>query len=144
STGGYVPFGRQLEVFRELIAKLHLGRPILVGHSYGGSLSLAFAERYPSLVRGLVLVDAAATCSRDSAFARAQARLIGVMEAPVIAQLADATFSQLLRKVSAEQADEEAFDPAPVAAAHRHRVLAINMKRGNLETWSHEVLAANG
>src|ERR1700729_971299 len=61
STGGYVPFDRQLEVIHELLAKLHVSRPILVGHSYGGTISLGFAERYPSTVRGLGRVDAAAT-----------------------------------------------------------------------------------
>jgi len=55
STGGYVPFDRQLETIHELLAKLHIVRPILVGHSYGGTIALGFAERYPSEVRGLVL-----------------------------------------------------------------------------------------
>jgi pimeloyl-ACP methyl ester carboxylesterase len=36
SSGGYVPFDRQLEAIRGLLAKLHVRRPILVGHSYGG------------------------------------------------------------------------------------------------------------
>jgi pimeloyl-ACP methyl ester carboxylesterase len=144
SSGGYFPFPRQLQAVQELIDRLHLGRPILVGHSYGGAISLAFAERHPGEVRGLVLVDAAATCTRNSAFARDQARLVKVIELPVLSQIADVTFSQLLRKVSAEQGDSEAFDPAPVAPAHIHRILAINMKHGDLEAWAGETLAANG
>lgn len=144
STGGYFPFARQLRAIQELIERLRLGRPILVGHSYGGAISLGFAERHPGEARGLVLVDAAATCTRISAYAAAQARLVQAMELPVISQIADVTFSQLLRKVSAEAGDAEAFDPAPVAAAHIHRVLAINMKRGNLEAWAGEILGADG
>jgi pimeloyl-ACP methyl ester carboxylesterase len=144
SSGGYFPFPRQLQAVQEVIEKLHLGRPILVGHSYGGSISLAFAERHPDEVGGLVLVDAAATCSRNSVYERDQARLVRAIELPVIAQIADATFSQLLRKVSAEAGDSEAFNPAPVAPAHRQRVLAINMKHGNLEAWAGETLEANG
>lgn len=144
STGGYFTFPRQLQAIQEVIDKLHLGRAILVGHSYGGAISLGFAERHPGEVRGLVLVDAAATCTRNSAFARDQARLVEAVELPVLSQIADVTFSQLLRKVSAERGDSEAFDPAPVAPAHMHRVLAINMKHGNLEAWAGETLAANG
>lgn len=144
STGGYFPFARQLQAVQEVIQRLHLGRPILVGHSYGGSISLAFAEDHPSEVRGLVLVDAAATCSRNTALERDQARAVQVIEAPVVTQIADVTFSQLLRKVSAEQGDSEAFDPVPVDPAHRHRILAINMKHGNLEAWAGETLHANG
>jgi alpha-beta hydrolase superfamily lysophospholipase len=56
-----------------LIIRLHLGRPILVGHSYGGTISVAFAERHPDEVHGLVLVDAAATCTRNSTLDRDQA-----------------------------------------------------------------------
>jgi pimeloyl-ACP methyl ester carboxylesterase len=144
SSGGYFPFSRQLQAVQEVIERLHLGHPILVGHSYGGAISLAFAERHPSEVDGLVLLDAAATCTRNSAYERDQARLVRAIELPVISQIADVTFSQLLRKVSAEAGDSEAFDPAPVAPAHRHRVLAINMKHGNLEAWAGETLEANG
>ncbi len=144
SSGGYFPFSRQLQAVQEVIQRLHLGRPILVGHSYGGSISLGFAEAHPSEVRGLVLVDAAAACSRNTALERDQARVVRAIEAPVITQIADATFSQLLRKVSAEQGDSEAFDPVAVDPKHLQRILAINMKHGNLEAWAGETLHANG
>lgn len=145
STGGYFPFDRQLQAVHEVIERLHLGRPILVGHSYGGSISLAYAELHPAEVRGLVLVDAAAgNCSRhDDAFTRAQARFIQFMELPVIAPLADVTFSQLVRTVSSQPEETEAFSPAPVNQRHHHRVLAINLKHGNLEAYAGEILAAN-
>jgi pimeloyl-ACP methyl ester carboxylesterase len=145
STGGYFPESRQLQAVQEVIDRLHLGRPILVGHSYGGTLSLAFAERHPGEVRGLVLVDAAAsTCAHHSEVGAAEVHLLQAMELPVISQIANATFSQLLLKLSAEQVDSEAFAPGPVAPAHLHRALAINMKRGNLEAWAGESLVADG
>jgi pimeloyl-ACP methyl ester carboxylesterase len=144
SSGEYVPFDRQLQAIHELLATLHVARPILVGHSYGGTISLGFAERYPSEVRGLVLVDAAAAGTHPGAFQRLQAHAIKIMQLPVIRQIADVTFSQLLRKVSAEQADSAAFHPQPVAAAHERRVLAINMTHGNLEALAGEYLAAGG
>jgi pimeloyl-ACP methyl ester carboxylesterase len=144
STGGYFPISRQLQAIQEVIARLRLGHPILVGHSYGGVISLGFAERHPGEVRGLVLVDAAASCTGISAFAEGQARLVKIMELPVISQIADVTFSQLVRKVSAEAVDGEAFSPAPVDSVQLHRALAINMKRGNLEAWAGEILAADG
>jgi pimeloyl-ACP methyl ester carboxylesterase len=145
STGGYFSFDRQLQAVQEVIGKLHLGRPVLVGHSYGGTISLAYAEHHPGAVRGLVLVDAAAgDCSRhDNAFTRAQARFIQAIELPGIAQIADVTFSQLVRTASAKPAESEAFSPAPVNPKHRHRVLAINLKHGNLEAYAGEVLHAN-
>ena len=127
-----------------MIERLHLGRPVLVGHSYGGAISLAFAKRHPGEVHGLVLVDAAATCTRNTAYQRDQARMVQVLELPVVRQIANATFSQLLLKVSAEQGDSTAFHPVAVDSAHLHRVLAINMKPGNLKAFAGETLAANG
>ena len=144
SSGGYVPFDRQLEVIHELLAKLHIVRPILVGHSYGGTISLGFAERYPSKVRGLVLVDAAAADQKIESFTEAQAHVVRFLQLPVIRQVANATFGQLLTTVSVNTAESEAFHPQPVVEAHRNRVLAINMTQGNLEAWAGEILAANG
>jgi pimeloyl-ACP methyl ester carboxylesterase len=144
STGGYVPFDRQLEVIHELLAKLRVSRPILVGHSYGGTISLGLAERYPSDVRGLVLVDAAATGQKIEAFTDVQAHFVKFLQLPVIRQVANATFGQLLITVSVNQEDAEAFHPLPVVAAHRRRVLEINMTHGNLEAWSGEILASTG
>ncbi|HEX3692725.1 MAG TPA: alpha/beta hydrolase [Solirubrobacteraceae bacterium] len=144
SSGDYVPFERQLSTIHKLLAQLHVTRPILVGHSYGGTVSLGYAERYPGQVRGLVLVDAAAAGTKPNALHGLQAHAIQILQLPVIRQLSDATFSQLLLTVSAKMGDSEAFDPEPVATAHEHRVLAINMTHGNLEALAGEYLAAGG
>jgi pimeloyl-ACP methyl ester carboxylesterase len=40
-----------------VIDALGLGRPILIGHSFGGSVSLAFAAAHPERVRALVMLD---------------------------------------------------------------------------------------
>jgi len=144
STGGYVPFDRQLEALDALLGKLHVVRPVLVGHSYGGTISLGFAERYPSEVRGLVLVDAAAAGTHPGAFEKLQAHAIKFLQLPVIKQIADVTFSQLMRKVSAEMGDSAAFHPQPVVTAHERRILAISMTPGNLKALAGEYLAAGG
>jgi len=144
SSGGYVPFNRQLETIDALLHKLHIVRPILVGHSYGGTIALGFAERYPSEVRGLVLVDAAAAGQHVDGFADVQAHFVKFLQLPAVRQIANATFGQLLITMSVNQAEAEAFHPLPVVAAHRRRVLEINMTHGNLEAWSGEILASTG
>lgn len=144
STGGYVPFERQLSAIHELLAELHVTKPIFVGHSYGGTISLGYAERYPGDVRGLVLVDAAAAGKHPSGLQRLQAHTIQFLQLPVIRQIADATFAQLVLTASAEAGDSEAFHPESVTAAHEQRVLAINMTHGNLEALAGEYLAAGG
>jgi pimeloyl-ACP methyl ester carboxylesterase len=142
SSGGYVPFEAQLSTIHQLLAQLHVTRPILVGHSYGGTISLGYAERYPGEVHGLVLVDAAAAGQHPPTLAGIEAHAIKFLQLPVIRQVADATFSQLVRTVSAEMGDSEAFAPEPVAAAHEQRLLAVNMTTGNLEALAGEYLAA--
>lgn len=144
SGDGYLKFDRQIEVLEALLRRLGVTRPILVGHSYGGTLALAFAERHPSEVRGLVLVDAAAAGTRAGSFEQTQAHVVKFLQLPVIHQIANATFGQLLDTVSVDMTDGKAFHPQPVASAHRHRVLAINMTKGNLEAYGGEELAANG
>lgn len=39
-------------------------RPIIVGHSMGGVVTLAFAHRYPELARGVVIIDTAVVSTR--------------------------------------------------------------------------------
>ncbi|QTI69851.1 alpha/beta hydrolase [Gordonia polyisoprenivorans] len=46
-----------LEWLETTMTSLHAARPILVGHSYGAMVALAFALRHPEQVSGLVLLD---------------------------------------------------------------------------------------
>lgn len=144
SDGGYHPLAQQLTTIDRLLARLRVHAPvILVGHSYGGTLALAYAERRPANVAGLVLVDAAAAGQRSSAFERAQSHLVQFLSWPVVQPLADATFSQLLRTASAKQGDARAFDPNPVDPAHEHRLLALNMHHDDLDAYAGEQLHAD-
>lgn len=143
SSGGYRPLAEQLTTIRQLIESLGSRRVVLVGHSYGGTLALAYAEQRPQDVRGLVLVDAAAGGSRSSAFERAQSRLVQVLSWPVVQPIADVTFSQLLRTASAKTGDARAFDPGDVDQAHEDRLLALNMRHEDLDAYADEQLAAD-
>jgi pimeloyl-ACP methyl ester carboxylesterase len=143
SSGGYHPLAEQLSALQQLFEALGIRRPVLVGHSYGGTLSLAYAERSPQDVRGLVLVDAAAGGEHSAAFQRAQSRFVQMLSWPVVQPIADVTFSQLVRTASAKQADSAAFDPDEVDPAHEHRVLALNMQHDDLDAFAGEQLHAD-
>jgi pimeloyl-ACP methyl ester carboxylesterase len=144
STGGYHPMDGQTSTLKALLDRLGVRRPVLAGHSFGGTVALAFAERYPGDVRGLVLVDAAAAGEHVGLLDRMRARLLQGLSWPVVQPLADLAFSQALRKASAEQGDRQAFDPNPVDPAHENRLLAINMRHDDLDAYAGEVLAGNG
>ncbi|MBX3565470.1 MAG: alpha/beta hydrolase [Sphingomonas sp.] len=55
-TGGRLDIAAQAEAIAALIGKLGLTRPLLVGHSMGGAVSLAIALAHPDKVRGLALI----------------------------------------------------------------------------------------
>ena len=54
--GASAALSAQADMLAELIERLQLGRPIVVGHSMGGALGLALAQRHPERASGLVLL----------------------------------------------------------------------------------------
>lgn len=63
-------------VVGELLAALEVERATLVGHSWGGGVSLALAARQPARVAGLVLVASIGTCSSVDAADKLLARRV--------------------------------------------------------------------
>jgi len=56
AAGSSAALGAQAEVLAALIDALKLGRPVVVGHSLGGAVALALAQRHPERVAGLALI----------------------------------------------------------------------------------------
>ena len=56
SPGASATLGAKADVLASLIDTLQLGRPVVVGHSLGGAVALALAQRHPGRVAGLALV----------------------------------------------------------------------------------------
>lgn len=142
SDGGYHPLDEQLATIEALLDARGIDRAILVGHSYGGALALAFAARHPERVERLVLAAAAAAGQESSTAEALQARLVQTLSLPVVQPLADATFSQAMRTVSAKQGAKEAFDPDPVDPAYEDRLLRVTMQHDDLDALAGEQLAA--
>jgi pimeloyl-ACP methyl ester carboxylesterase len=57
---------------RSELEQAGVGRAVLVGHSMGGYVALAFAEKYPGLVAGLGLLHSSALPDTDEDLARRQ------------------------------------------------------------------------
>jgi pimeloyl-ACP methyl ester carboxylesterase len=56
SPGASAALSAQADVLAALIDERGLGRPLVVGHSLGGAVALALAQRHPERVAGLLLV----------------------------------------------------------------------------------------
>jgi pimeloyl-ACP methyl ester carboxylesterase len=53
------------EAVHAVLSSLRLRRVILIGHSMGGYVSLAFAEKYPNMIKGLCLMNSTAQADSD-------------------------------------------------------------------------------
>ena len=118
--------------------------PVLVGHSYGGTIALAYAERRPAgRARARAGRRGGRRAQHSDAFEHAQSHLMQVLSWPVVQPLADATFSRLLRTTRRRRATAKAFDPDDVDAAHEQRLLALNMRHEDLDAYAGEQLHAD-
>ena len=73
--------GQNVDIAFALIYKLKLNNPIVVGHSYGGTMVVAMAERNPANVKALVAVSPA-TIARgkpDTIFYILETPVVGVL-----------------------------------------------------------------
>jgi pimeloyl-ACP methyl ester carboxylesterase len=55
-SGKRPPISRQADMIAEALAKLGIEKPLVVGHSMGGAVSLALAIRHPEAAGGLALI----------------------------------------------------------------------------------------
>src|SRR5207245_2776748 len=69
---GATSMGQMADDVHALLKQLNTGPVVLIGHSMGGYVALAFARKYTELLRGLVLVGTKA--GADSAEAAAGRR----------------------------------------------------------------------
>src|SRR5690349_23150321 len=57
---GIVTVEVQAELLHQTLSHLNISKPLLVGHSWGAALALAYTLKYPNEVSGLVLLAPAA------------------------------------------------------------------------------------
>lgn len=55
----------QADVAHEVLSELRIRKAIFIGHSMGGYVALAFAELYPEMVKGIVLLNSTSRADSD-------------------------------------------------------------------------------
>ncbi|HEY0114053.1 MAG TPA: alpha/beta hydrolase [Allosphingosinicella sp.] len=102
----------QAETIAGLLERLHVERPLLVGHSLGGALSLTVALDYPDRVGALALI---APLSQDQAVQDVPPVFKGlVIRSPAVRRVVSWTVATPLGMMKAEAALKEIFAPEPV------------------------------
>lgn len=140
STGDAGEIYGQAKLVAEFARKLKLREPTIVGHSYGGAVALAMADRNRHAVGRLVLVAAAAGGTRPGFTDRASARIIQVTHLPVIEQALDVFASNLVLRGTASPQVSTAFAPDDVVPAYKTQLLTYNLKDDDLDAYQREIL----
>src|SRR3954468_7733136 len=143
SKGGGLPYQEQIDVVHALLTALKLAPAVLVGHSFGGTLALGLARRYPQDVASLILVAPAAGGLRSQTTDVLQARFIRFSQWPVVRTIVDATVGDVAKRISATSGAENAFAPEPVDPAFEQRLLSVSMAPGNLAAMASDELEFN-
>lgn len=100
----------QARLVRDVARALGLDRPVIVGFSFGGAVSLAYAQRHPDELRALVLLAAVADPVEGHRVGAAQAALAWPIVGPAMAWLV----APHVAPGAIEGGFGEAFAPRPV------------------------------
>lgn len=140
SSGEYIDFNDQVTAIHALTEKLNLKRPVIAGHSYGGALAIAYAQKYPQDTKAIVPVDPGVEPDGINTFDLVQAQFTKVMQLPVVEPLSNAIFSQAMLTAAADPQVKKAFDPDPTNADYTEQLKAVNLKSSDLKTFADETL----
>jgi pimeloyl-ACP methyl ester carboxylesterase len=109
----------QAQILHDALQELNVEQPILVGHSWGGALALAYALEFQDDVAGLVLLAPAAYESDDGV-----SFLTKLPALPVIGDLINFLFTPLLGASVVREDLQKAFSPDPVPKHYLRHVLS--------------------
>jgi pimeloyl-ACP methyl ester carboxylesterase len=143
SEGGWVDYQEQIDVVYRMLRKLGVRRAVFAGHSFGGTITIGMAREHPEIVSKMVLVAPGGGERRIPVIAELQAYAVKALSVPVVEQISDIVFSNVMRRVSANLGAEQAFAPDPVNEIYKQRLLAVTMTDGNLQALADDRLDFN-
>jgi pimeloyl-ACP methyl ester carboxylesterase len=127
----------QARLLHDALKQLHVERPIVVGHSWGGALALVYAINYPKEVAGVVLVAPAVYESHDG---------VSLTSLPTVPVIGDALNSMLTPLFGASVVRDElkkAFSPDPVPKKYLRSVLSEWTKPKKVKAYSLDEASLN-
>ena len=137
-TGKVVTIEYQAQLLHETLSTLGISKPILVGHSWGAALALAYALNYPDDVSGMVLLAPAAYPDNgESRFLRFATR------APLIGNLSLVLGKPFLGRHILKQALAQAFYPQAVPDSYLKTACALWLGRRQVKAYIEDESALN-
>ena len=127
----------QARLLHDALKQLHVERPIVIGHSWGGALALVYAINYPKEVAAVVLVAPAAYESQDVSL---------VTELPAVPVIGDAVnfvLTPLFAATVVRSELKKAFSPDPVPKNYLRSVLSEWTKAKKVKAYSLDEASLN-
>lgn len=100
---------KQADLFKKALDRLHVGRAIVLGHSWGASVAVALAIRHPAFVEALVLAS-----GYYFPTARADVVALSAPALPGLGDIVSATLSPLVGRLMWPAVLRTLFGPRPV------------------------------
>ena len=119
----------QARLLHDALKQLHVERPIVVGHSWGGALAMVYAITYPKEVAGVVLVGPAVYESQDVV-------LTNLPAVPVIGDAVNLVLTPLFGASIVRSELKKAFSPDPVPKNYLRSVLLEWTKPKKVKAYS--------
>jgi pimeloyl-ACP methyl ester carboxylesterase len=128
----------QARLLHETLSTLGISKPILVGHSWGAALALAYALNYPDDVSGMVLLAPAAYPDKgESRFLQFATRT------PLIGDLSLVLVKPFLGRHILKQALAQAFYPQAVPSSYLKTACALWLGRRQVKAYIEDESALN-
>jgi len=128
----------QARLLHDALKQLHVERPIVVGHSWGGALALVYAINYSKEVAGVVLVAPAVYESRDGG-----SFLTSLPAVPVLGDAVNSVFTPLFGASVVRGELKKAFSPDPVPPRYLQSVLSEWTKPNKVKAYSLDEASLN-
>jgi pimeloyl-ACP methyl ester carboxylesterase len=123
----------QAKILHQALTAMGVKEPILVGHSWGGAIALAYALLYPHEISALVLLAPAAYSDRHH-----DAPAAFLLHLPLLSDFCIATFKPFLGRKLLRKSLNEAFSPDPVPADYWRYASAVWLDRKRLKAFIRE------
>lgn len=127
----------QADLIREALRKLDVEKPLLVGHSWGGSVALAMALQHEEDFSGLVLLAPAAYASGSPQWWAALPNL------PVLGRLFVSVLTPLIGRRLIKDSLRDAYHPEPVQNDYSQGAELLWTRPGQVKACAHDDKSLN-